>query len=263
LVAGIIIVFVLCLGFYVTPALLGGGRVMMWSMQIERNVSYYGDWGAASALGVVLLVLTLGILCLLGRLIGFDKLTGARWPAGEPSHRFPDYTPASLVALRTSRPDRPVPDCAQSARHSAQLLGLALPDVPAPGLVDTLVYGLFRGHRMARGDLCLVRGRNADDAPLGELGHACRLRSAHAAQPMVGIGLCRLHATARDPGDFDRDWHLSVLRPAGAQQHAAGNRVGALRARHTAGRDHRRLRAEKLRHEPGNGRTQPGRQPAL
>jgi ABC-type spermidine/putrescine transport system permease subunit I len=78
LVAGIVIVFVLCLGFYVTPALLGGGRVMMWSMQIERNVSYYGDWGAASALGVVLLVLTLGILWLLGRVIGFDKLTGAR-----------------------------------------------------------------------------------------------------------------------------------------------------------------------------------------
>lgn len=78
LAAGIVIVFVLCLGFYVTPALLGGGRVMMWSMQIERNVSYYGDWGAASALGVVLLVLTLGILWLLGRVIGFDKLTGVR-----------------------------------------------------------------------------------------------------------------------------------------------------------------------------------------
>jgi ABC-type spermidine/putrescine transport system permease subunit I len=78
LAAGIVIVFVLCLGFYVTPALLGGGRVMMWSMQIERNVTYYGDWGAASALGVVLLVMTLGILWGIGRLIGFDRLTGAR-----------------------------------------------------------------------------------------------------------------------------------------------------------------------------------------
>jgi putative spermidine/putrescine transport system permease protein/spermidine/putrescine transport system permease protein len=78
LAAGIVIVFVLCLGFYVTPALLGGGRVMMWSMQIERNVAYYGDWGAASALGVVLLVLTLGILLPLARVIGFDKLSGGR-----------------------------------------------------------------------------------------------------------------------------------------------------------------------------------------
>ncbi len=78
LAAGVIIVFVLCLGFYVTPALLGGGRVMMWSMQIERNVAYHSDWGAASALGVVLLVMTLGILWVFGRLIGFDRITGAK-----------------------------------------------------------------------------------------------------------------------------------------------------------------------------------------
>lgn len=78
LAAGIIIVFVLCLGFYVTPALLGGGRVMMWSMQIERNVTYYADWGAASALGVVLLVMTLAVLWLVGRVIGFDKMLGAK-----------------------------------------------------------------------------------------------------------------------------------------------------------------------------------------
>jgi len=76
LAAGTIIVFVLCLGFYVTPALLGGGRVMMWSMQIERNVTIYADWGAASSLGVVLLVSTLGILWLVGRIIGFEKVVG-------------------------------------------------------------------------------------------------------------------------------------------------------------------------------------------
>ena len=78
LAAGIIIVFVLCLGFYVTPALLGGGRVMMWSMQIERNVTYHSDWGAASALGVVLLVMTLGILWVVGRIVGFDKIVGSK-----------------------------------------------------------------------------------------------------------------------------------------------------------------------------------------
>ena len=78
LAAGVVIVFVLCLGFYVTPALLGGGRVMMWSMQIERNVSYYSDWGAASALGVVLLVLTLLMLWLVARIIGFKTMLGGR-----------------------------------------------------------------------------------------------------------------------------------------------------------------------------------------
>ncbi len=61
LMAGTVLVFVLCLGFYVTPAVLGGGRVMMWSMQIKRSIAVYADWGAASALGVVLLVTTLAI----------------------------------------------------------------------------------------------------------------------------------------------------------------------------------------------------------
>ena len=78
LFAGIVIVFVLCLGFYVTPALLGGGRVYMWSMQIERNVTYHADWGAASALGVVLLVITLAILWGVGRVIGFDRIVGGK-----------------------------------------------------------------------------------------------------------------------------------------------------------------------------------------
>ncbi|HEV7337690.1 MAG TPA: ABC transporter permease [Bosea sp. (in: a-proteobacteria)] len=78
LAAGLIVVFVLSLGFYVTPALLGGGRVMMWAMQIERSTTVYADWGAASAMGVVLLVITLGILWLVSRLTGSAKLGEAR-----------------------------------------------------------------------------------------------------------------------------------------------------------------------------------------
>jgi putative spermidine/putrescine transport system permease protein/spermidine/putrescine transport system permease protein len=78
LFAGIVIVFVLCLGFYVTPALLGGGRVYMWSMQIERNITYHADWGAASALGVVLLVITLAIIWTVGRVIGFNRIVGGK-----------------------------------------------------------------------------------------------------------------------------------------------------------------------------------------
>jgi ABC-type spermidine/putrescine transport system permease subunit I len=78
LAAGVIIVFILCLGFYVTPALLGGGRVMMWSMQIERNVTYHSDWGAASALGVVLLAMAMAIFWAVGRVIGFQRMLGGR-----------------------------------------------------------------------------------------------------------------------------------------------------------------------------------------
>jgi len=60
--AGMILVFIFCLGFYVTPAVLGGGRVIMLAQRIENSVSLYPSWGAASALGVVLLLLTIGFM---------------------------------------------------------------------------------------------------------------------------------------------------------------------------------------------------------
>jgi len=64
LFGGLCFVFVLCLGFYVTPALLGGGRVQMIAMVIERNVTFNASWGPASALGVVLLLTTTVILAI-------------------------------------------------------------------------------------------------------------------------------------------------------------------------------------------------------
>lgn len=74
LAAGIVMVFVLCLGFFVTPALMGGGKVIMWAMRMEQTTSLYSNWGAGSALGVVLLVVTLGLLAFFRRLIG-DRAT--------------------------------------------------------------------------------------------------------------------------------------------------------------------------------------------
>jgi len=62
LAAGMLLVFVLCIGFFVTPALLGGGRVVMVAMRVERSVTLFPSWGAASALGVVLLLVTAAIL---------------------------------------------------------------------------------------------------------------------------------------------------------------------------------------------------------
>jgi putative spermidine/putrescine transport system permease protein/spermidine/putrescine transport system permease protein len=69
LIAGSLIVFILCLGFYVTPAVLGGGKVNMVSNQIASDIDLFFNWGAASALGVVLLVLTLAILWIGMRLV--------------------------------------------------------------------------------------------------------------------------------------------------------------------------------------------------
>ncbi len=72
MVAGSLIVFVLCLGFYVTPAVLGGGRVIMVATQITSILENQYNWGAASALGVVLLIATLLVLFTATRLLKLD-----------------------------------------------------------------------------------------------------------------------------------------------------------------------------------------------
>lgn len=62
--AGATIVFVLSLGFYITPALLGGGKVMMVAVLIEQEVRQTLNWPFAAALSAVLLALTLGVYTL-------------------------------------------------------------------------------------------------------------------------------------------------------------------------------------------------------
>jgi ABC-type spermidine/putrescine transport system permease subunit I len=57
--AGAVIVFVLSLGFFITPALLGGGRVMMLAVLIEQQVHETLNWAFAAALSAVLLAATL------------------------------------------------------------------------------------------------------------------------------------------------------------------------------------------------------------
>ena len=74
LFAGVVLVFILSLGFYVTPALLGGGRVQMLAQRIESTITIFSNWGAASALGVVLLIMALALVTLLHRVFGLDKL---------------------------------------------------------------------------------------------------------------------------------------------------------------------------------------------
>lgn len=77
-VAGMTLVFVLTLGFYITPELLGGGRTIMISMVVSRNVELYAQWGAASAVGVVLLVCVVAIFMAVGRIIPLDKMLGQK-----------------------------------------------------------------------------------------------------------------------------------------------------------------------------------------
>ncbi|QCP51326.1 ABC transporter permease [Trinickia violacea] len=76
--AGVTLVFVLCLGFYITPELMGGGKSIMVSMVVSRNVEIYNSWGAASAVSLVLLVCVFAIFFLASRVVPLEKTLGAK-----------------------------------------------------------------------------------------------------------------------------------------------------------------------------------------
>jgi putative spermidine/putrescine transport system permease protein len=67
--AGVTLVYVLSIGFFITPALLGGGKVAMMAVLIEHQVRTFLNWGFASALSAVLLAATLLVYVLLRRLL--------------------------------------------------------------------------------------------------------------------------------------------------------------------------------------------------
>lgn len=77
-IAGSVLVFVLTLGFYITPELLGGGRTFLVSMLVSRNIELYNEWGAASSISMVLLALVFLIFRLASLLIPFERIMGTK-----------------------------------------------------------------------------------------------------------------------------------------------------------------------------------------
>jgi len=73
--AGCLLVFVLALGFFITPALVGGPRDLVVSMLIQQQVDL-PDWPFAAALGVTLLVVTLVMILGFNRIFGIGRLVG-------------------------------------------------------------------------------------------------------------------------------------------------------------------------------------------
>ena len=76
-VAGSILVFTMALGFFITPAILGGGKTTTIVMAIRNQVQQLVDLRLASATSVVLLLVCFIILLLYERLSGVDRLFGA------------------------------------------------------------------------------------------------------------------------------------------------------------------------------------------
>ena len=66
------------LGFFITPALMGGPSDVMIAMLIEREVEFTLNWSFASTLAVVLLVLTLAGFVVYNRLVRLERLFEGR-----------------------------------------------------------------------------------------------------------------------------------------------------------------------------------------
>ena len=71
---GTFLVFVLALGYYITPALLGGAGDEMISQLIAIQMDKQLNWGLAGALSVYLVVFTLVAYVAFNRLVGVDRL---------------------------------------------------------------------------------------------------------------------------------------------------------------------------------------------
>jgi ABC-type spermidine/putrescine transport system permease subunit I len=73
---GCVLVFTTCLGFYVTPVLLGTPTDMMVSQLIGQQVQELLAWGFAAALSVMLMASTFAVLAVYDRFFGIQKLWG-------------------------------------------------------------------------------------------------------------------------------------------------------------------------------------------
>ncbi|SDW19009.1 ABC transporter permease [Roseicitreum antarcticum] len=72
--AGGVLVFIISVGYYITPALVGGQSGRMISNEIARHMQESLNWGLAAALGTMLLIGVLALYWLYNRLVGSDSL---------------------------------------------------------------------------------------------------------------------------------------------------------------------------------------------
>jgi len=72
--AGGILVFILAIGYYITPALVGGTKGTLISNFIAHHISSSLNWGLAAALGAILLALVLVLYILYDKIVGISNM---------------------------------------------------------------------------------------------------------------------------------------------------------------------------------------------
>lgn len=77
ILSGFLMVFLMSLGYFITPALLGSPQEMMVSTLISQQITVLLDWTFGAALVGVLTIFVLAVTLLFGKFARFDKLMGA------------------------------------------------------------------------------------------------------------------------------------------------------------------------------------------
>ncbi len=72
--AGSILVFILSIGYYITPEIVGGTKGVFISNRIAYHISSSLNWGLAAALATILLVLVLGLYWCYDKIVGIDNV---------------------------------------------------------------------------------------------------------------------------------------------------------------------------------------------
>ena len=76
-ISGSLIVFILAIGFFITPALMGGPSDVMIAMLIERSVEITVDWPSAAVMSLLLLAVTLVLYAIYYRVTDVRRMMGA------------------------------------------------------------------------------------------------------------------------------------------------------------------------------------------
>ncbi|MDF3415494.1 ABC transporter permease [Sulfitobacter sp. M57] len=72
--AGCILVFILAIGYYITPELVGGTKGVFISNRIAYHISSSLNWGLAAALGTILLTIVMVLYWVYDKIVGIDNV---------------------------------------------------------------------------------------------------------------------------------------------------------------------------------------------
>jgi ABC-type spermidine/putrescine transport system permease subunit I len=72
--AGVMFTFIISLGFFIVPALLGGPKTLLISTLIAQQINFFANWEFAGAISVILLMTTIIMVIVFDKIVGLEKI---------------------------------------------------------------------------------------------------------------------------------------------------------------------------------------------